>query len=247
MTFEVTAITDSQGLRVSGFDSEVSAAIYCYGLMRIVSIGGFGLVLGPALAALLGVPSAAPAHAAKAAGQELKAREAFAAGRYDEALDRSPSCTRETLHPVYLRNIGRCHQKMRQPDKAIDAFREYLAKDKKLGAEEHTEIEGYIKEMEALRDEQAKAAAQKTPPPSVSPVNSPPPPPANLQPLPPTVTASATLVSQAPPQEEAPVYKKWWFWTGIGVVAVGGVVAAVLLSSGGTTRPDCPAGVTCKP
>ena len=35
----------------------------------------------------------------------------------------------ETLQPVYLRNIGRCRQKMREhPDKAIDTFRDYLAK-----------------------------------------------------------------------------------------------------------------------
>jgi hypothetical protein len=213
------------------------------------------LVLGLIVALPLGAPTlAAPvAHAAKAGdgGQELKAREAFAAGRYDEALDLFAKLYAQTLHPVYLRNIARCHQKMGQPEKAIDKFGEYLAKDKKLGAEERKEIEGYIKEMELLRDQQAKAAAQKTPPPaatppSVAPSNPNPPPPANLQPPPPTATTSATLIAQPPPQEEAPVYKKWWFWTGIGAVVAGGVVAAVLLSSGGTTRPDCPDGVLCK-
>lgn len=220
--------------------------------MRMPPIGRWGLVLGLLVALPLGAPTlvAPVAHAAKAGdgGQELKAREAFAAGRYDEALDLFAKLYAQTLHPVYLRNIARCHQKMGQPEKAIDKFREYLAKDKKLRAEERTEIEGYIKEMELLREQQGK---QNTPPPSatppVAPSNPMPPPPANLQAPPPTATTSATLIAQPPPQEEAPVYKTWWFWTGIGAVVAGGVVAAVLLSSGGTTRPDCPGGVTCKP
>ena len=54
-------------------------------------------------------------HAAKAADNatELKAREAFAAGRYEDALNLFAKLYAETLHPVYLRNIGRCHQKLR--------------------------------------------------------------------------------------------------------------------------------------
>ena len=95
----------------------------------------------------------------------MKAREAFASGRYDDALDLFAKLYAETLHPVYLRNIGRCHQKMRQPEKAIDKFREYLAKEKKISADERKEIDGYIKEMEAMQEEQAR---QATPPPRQS-------------------------------------------------------------------------------
>ena len=159
----------------------------------------------------------------------MKAREAFAAGRYDEALDLFAKLYAETLHPVYLRNIGRCHQKMRQPEKAIDKFNEYLAKEKKISADERKEIDGYIKEMEALRDEQARQATPPppaNPPPPVTPINPPPPPPNYYaaQPPPPTTTTSATLVvAAAAAEEEAPIYKKWWFWTGIGVVVVAGV------------------------
>jgi hypothetical protein len=221
--------------------------------MRTSLIGRVGLLLGLLVALPLAVPTLAapPAHAAKGGdgGQEMKAREAFAAGRYDDALDLFAKLYAQTLHPVYLRNIGRCYQKMRQPERALDKFREYLAKDKKLGAEERAEIEGYIKEMEALRDEQAK---QSTPPPPVAPINSTPtptmspPPAANLQPPVATTTSSATLVSP-PVMGESPIYRKWWFWTGIGAVVAGGIVAAVLLSSGGTTRPDCPDGVSCMP
>jgi len=206
------------------------------------SIGRLGVVLGFVFAFLLAVPEARADRAT-----ELKAREAFASGRYDDALNLFAKLYAETLHPVYLRNIGRCHQKLRQPEKAIDKFREYLAKEKKLPAEERKEIEGYIQEMEALQQEQAKQAAPPPPanpplpPPPVTPINpAPPPPNYYAAPPPPTTTTSATLVSQPGQGGEAPIYKKWWFWTGIGVVVVGGVVAAVLLSSGGTTRPPCP-------
>jgi len=207
------------------------------------SIGRLGVVLGFVFAFLLAVPEARADRAT-----ELKAREAFASGRYDDALNLFAKLYAETLHPVYLRNIGRCHQKLRQPEPAIDKFREYLAKEKKIPADERKEIDGYIAEMEALRDEQARQKAPPPPanPPPVTPLNPPPPTNAYAAPPPPTTTSSATLVSQPPPQgEDAPVYKKWWFWTGIGVVVAGGVVAAVLLSSGGTTRPPCTASDGC--
>jgi hypothetical protein len=166
---------------------------------------------------------------------EMKAREAFAAGRYDQALDLFAKLYAETLHPVYLRNIGRCHQKMREPGKAIDAFKDYLAKSKKIAPDERTEVEGYIKEMETLRDEQAKAALPPPPPPPVVTPLPPAPPPVS------TATASSTLVSQPapPPSGASPFYKTWWFWTAVGVVAAG-TVAALLLVPGGVTRPDCP-------
>ncbi len=202
-------------------------------------------VLGAVLVLLLTIGGEARADHAS----EMKAREAFAAGRFDQALDLFAKLYAETLHPVYLRNIGRCHQKMREPQKAIDAFKDYLAKSgKKVPADERAEVEGYIKEMEALRDEQAKAAAPPPAPPVVTPLPPAPgpvltPPPAP----PPTATASASLVSEPPAQAgSSPIYKKWWFWTAIGVVAAG-TVAAFLLIPGGTTRPDCPAGaVECK-
>jgi len=221
-----------------------------------------GVVLGAVLITVLASGVARADHA-----MEMKAREDFAAGRYDQALDLFAKLYAETLNPVYLRNIGRCHQKMREPQKAIDAFQDYLAKGKKISADEKAEIQGYIKEMTALRDEQAHqnqappppsppvtpiAPGQPppgwtvAPPPGQGPTGQPPPgwtvapPPAGAGPGP----ADATLVAQPAPAAErsSPIYAKWWFWTIIGVAVVGGVVAAVALSSG-TTRPDCPTGV----
>ena len=92
----------------------------------------------------------ARAHAA-ADSRELKAREEFAAGRYQDALDLFAKLYAETLHPIYLRNIGRCYQNLGEPDRAIASFRDYLRKAKSLRAEERKEIEGFIKEMEELK------------------------------------------------------------------------------------------------
>jgi hypothetical protein len=216
-----------------------------------------GVVLGAVLIALL---ASATAHADHAG--EMKAREAFAAGRYDQALEMFAKLYAETLHPVYLRNIGRCHQKMREPQKAIDAFQDYLAKEKKISADERAEIDGYIKEMIALREEQAQKSQAPAPVTPIQPTPTPPPgwtlapPPASAPPptwaAPPPGPApgpgpgdSTMLVAQPgpPPASSSPFYAKWWFWTIVGVVVVGGVVTAVALSSGGTTRPDCPVSV----
>jgi hypothetical protein len=231
-----------------------------------------GAVLGAVLVMVLALAGAA--HADHAG--EMKARESFAAGRYDEALEIFAKLYAETLNPIYLRNIGRCQQKLKQPDKAIDAFRDYLIKGgKKISADEKAEINGYIKEMEALRDEQA--GKQQAPPPvPVAPAPAPvqpiqpiaaapqpeaPPPGYTAQPAgaypgapgayppPPDQQPNGTLVAQQPPPPEGQsgsVFGKWWFWTIVGVVIVGGVVTAVALSSGATTKPSCPLGISCE-
>ncbi|MES1210474.1 MAG: tetratricopeptide repeat protein [Pseudomonadota bacterium] len=229
-----------------------------------------GVLLGLIVAATLALSGVAHADHAT----EMKAREDFAAGRYDDALELFAKLYAETLNPVYLRNIGRCHQKLRHPDKAIDAFKDYLAKGKKISTEERAEINGYIKDMEALRDEQAKQqqaappVVTATPPPATPPPATPPP----VQPLPPAAgetpggypgaygaapqgepfppagqQPSGALVTQpgpAPDAQSAPFYTRWWFWTIVGAAVVGGVVAAVVLSSG-TDKPPCSAaGIT---
>jgi len=218
--------------------------------------GAFG-----ALIVLLTMGTAAPATAMAATSSEdnqleMKAREQFAAGRYDDAKDTFAKLYAKSLNPIYLRNIGRCYQKKREPQQAIDQFQDYLAKTKtgkyKITADERAEIEGYIKEMQALRDEQARAAA--VPPPPVTPVQPLSPPGTPAQPLPPAAPPpdlspngpAATLTATAPPPEEShSVFTRWWFWTIVGAVVVGGAVTAVALSSG-SDKPACPTGVVCK-
>src|ERR1700690_1356901 len=92
---------------------------------------GRGTGLGAVLVMVLAISAMAGVAHADHAG-EMKARESFAAGRFDEALELFAKLYAETLNPIYLRNIGRCHQKLREPQKAIDAFHDYLAKGKKI-------------------------------------------------------------------------------------------------------------------
>ena len=190
-----------------------------------------GLLAGPATAAPVKDP------------REVKARELFAAQRYQDALDLYVKLYAEKLHPNYLRNIGRCYQNLGDPDKAIGSFREYLRKARSLPAEERSEIEGYIKEMEDLKRQRE---APPPPPPKEDPaprltepvVTAPPPPPQHL------------IASPPPPAEEsAPVYKRWWFWTAVGVAVAAGTVGA--LAAGGAFKssakdPACGAGRMCQ-
>ena len=97
---------------------------------------------------------------AAADAREVKAREDFAAGRFQEALDIFARLYAETLHPIYLRNIGRCYQNLGKPDRAIATFRDYLRKHTKMSADERKEVEGFIKEMEDMEERQREAAAR---------------------------------------------------------------------------------------
>jgi hypothetical protein len=229
-------------------------------MFRLIQRLGGRRVLAALLATLtLNAPLAASAAEHGAASEadnalEMKAREQFAAGRYDEAIDTFAKLYAKSLNPVYLRNIGRCYQKKREPQKAIDQFQDYLAKTKsgkyKITADERAEIDGYVKEMQALRDEQARAAAAPPPSQVVTPIA-----PAQVAPMPPPSAPppdmssnppAATLTATAPPpsDESHPFYTRWWFWTIVGVAVVGGVVGGIALSSG-TTKPACPTGVQC--
>jgi tetratricopeptide (TPR) repeat protein len=171
----------------------------------------------------------APARAAGDSGDELKARTAFAAGDYKEALEIYARLYAETMHPTYLRNIARCHQNLGNPDKAISSFREYLRKAPDLSPAQRKEIEGYIAEMEQLKQSQARQAAP--PPPAAPPPAAPP---AETSPAlvgPPTVTASGTR-----DEDGGPFYTRVWFWSVVAGVVAAGVVTAFLLTRGGDER-----------
>jgi tetratricopeptide (TPR) repeat protein len=154
-------------------------------------------------------------------------REAFVTGRYERALELFGKLYAETLHPTYLRNIGRCYQNLHDPDRAISTFRDYLRKAPALSAKERGEIDGYIAEMEALQRKQA-GEARPAPAEPVHLAARPEPPP------PPMVTARL-----AP--EPAP--SRWWLWTGLGVVVAAGVVTAVLLAR--KSDAPCPMETMC--
>jgi len=205
--------------------------------------------------------------------REIEGRSWFAKGEYEKALDLYAELFAENNDPVFLRNIGRCYQKLRRPEKSIDAFREYLRRAHVRPAE-RDEINGFIKEMQELQASQAGTApAAPTAPPAASspkPFETTPPPPLSA---PATASAPASAVPPAPPPTSAggtsdstsapgatlvstseshpdeggsrPITKQWWFWTGIGAVVVAGVVTAIVLSSGhSAVIPPCPSSTT---
>jgi tetratricopeptide (TPR) repeat protein len=182
---------------------------------------------------------AAPAVAVDA--RELKAREEFAAGRYQDALDIFAKLYAETLHPIYLRNVGRCYQNLGDPDRAIISFRDYLRKHKTIEPHERSEVEGFIAEMEELKKQRAVAAAPATAPPRPASTITP----LVVAPQPATRGAPEALVTvPAGPSSEpsSPVYARWWFWTIIAAAAVGAGlgVAAATGALTKTTDARCP-------
>src|SRR6185369_2024405 len=132
--------------------------------------------------------------------RERKAMSAYAATRYQEALDIYADLYADFHDPLYLRNIGRCHQKLRHPDEAIASFEEYLSKYKRLSAAEIEEVQGWIAEMKELQ----KAMAPPPPPspePAPAPVAAPAPVVAPPPPAPVAATPPPTMVQPAPPRE----------------------------------------------
>jgi tetratricopeptide (TPR) repeat protein len=185
--------------------------------------------------------------AGQARGQEddpeVTARTYFAAGKYQEALDIFAKLYAHTLHPTYLRNIGRCYQNMGRPDEAITAFREYLRKAGTLDPNQQAEIDRYIAEMEALKAQrEAKTAAGPAPPaPAPAPSTAAPITLDHLEPTPraaptPSVEASLRASPAAPVEPASPFYKRWWFWTAVGAAVAGGVAVALVASASRTPQ-----------
>ena len=204
--------------------------------------------MGSVVVALALASVAAPADAADA--RELKAREEFAAGRYHEALDIFAKLYAETLHPVYLRNVGRCYQNLGDPDRAIISFRDYLRKHKTIQPEERREVEGFISEMEDLKKQREAAAKGATP------AAAPPKPASTITALPgaaqPATGAAPEALVTAPAgpstQESSPVYTRWWFWTIVAAAAVGAGLG-VAARTGALTKtidPPCRPGYECQ-
>jgi hypothetical protein len=188
------------------------------------------------------------AGSARAASPDEQARDLFLAQRYSEALVIYQRLRAESQHPTYLRNIGRCHQMMRQPAPAIAAFESYLREAPGLGAPERTEVEGYIAEMRRLE-------ASTTPPPGAgpspgaSPALTPAAPAETNTPLVATAasapsTSDAAGDSSGASSGESSILRKWWFWAGVGALVVAsGIVIAV--STSDDRRLPCPSGAVC--
>lgn len=205
---------------------------------------GFARVVALQLALLTGtlgvtvLPSGHAFAAKRTDKREIDARQAFAAGQYQQALDLYAELYADKVHPTYLRNIGRCYQNLKQPEKAINAFRDYLRQAKGVTAAERAEVEGYIAEMEALQKQQAAAAAAAA---------APPPKPEPILPVVPPVdpnraggTVEVERPLPPPPPQPTPFYKKAWFWSVVGVAVVGGVVGGLYAGGVFTSKSTVP-------
>ena len=132
------------------------------GLNGAVLLGllSFGLAFDAGSVARAGTESVATsAERAQKHAREKAAQDAFLAHRYHEALDLMNALYADFRDPVELRNIARCHQMLRDPAPAIANFKEYLARAPDLSREEMQEIQGYIRDMEALESSQAAGGA----------------------------------------------------------------------------------------
>lgn len=196
------------------------------------------LVAPLAVVCLLNFAPSWAAAADKAA--EVKARRAFVSGDFKAALALYEELYAETLHPTYLRNIGRCHQKLGNHARGIEFLQQYLKKGKNVDQQERAEVEGYVAEMEKARAESARAEAPNPtpatePPKKAAPASTPSPP--DLSPKPAEPPAGA--IGRPAPADEPPVWKRGWFW-GVAAVVVGGAVTAVLLAGRGSSKAPCP-------
>jgi tetratricopeptide (TPR) repeat protein len=149
---------------------------------------------------------------------ELKARTHFAAGEYKQALDIFARLYAETLHPTYLRNVGRCHQRLGDADNAIATFRDYLRKAKDLTPEQRAEVEGFIAEMDELKRSRSPTASHPAAP--------------HAGEMSPALVASPAAVSPPPdrPQPDS-FYTRTWFWVVVAAVAAGSAAAVLLLTA----------------
>ena len=170
-------------------------------------------------------PIAGAVHAAR----DREAAATFRQGQYAEALALYEALARETQHPIYLRNLGRCHQMLRQPDQAIHRFQQYLQTSPDVSEKERQEIRGYIAEMESLRAG-AKPDSESGQPAAVPPI-------ARLRP-------QEEVPATAPPVAAKPS-SGWWWGGGVMVVVLGVIATTLLLTASGNDRPSCPEGWIC--
>ena len=159
---------------------------------------------------------------------ERKAMSNFAAGDYQNAVGIYSDLYADYRDPIYLRNIGRCYQRLKNPERAIASFEEYLAKAKRLSAEEKKEIAGFIAEMRELQTTQQSPPAARIAqePAPIAPVPSPVPPAIALpertdQPFRKDENPALAQAAEVPPSNEG------IRWVGKGAIVLSGVLAVV--------------------
>ena len=163
----------------------------------------------PVLAVLIAPSSALAKQAGSAPAAaveedlDCKAKQLFVAGKYAEAIDILARLYTDTNDPIYLRNIGRCYQRLRDFDRAIASFEEYLLRAKNVSKSEREEIRGFIRDSEALERDKGAEARPPAPGSEVRPAAPPAPAPAS-PPVPAAPIGTGPPVSSPPPQPLPP-------------------------------------------
>jgi tetratricopeptide (TPR) repeat protein len=114
---------------------------------------------------------------AKDNARAKQARQLFKEGQYEDAAKIFSSLSIDYPDKLaFTRNLGACYYYLRRPDPALSNLREYLRRSQDTTADDRAEVEGWMAEMEKLRDQPAAtggAAHAETAPPTTAPVSSP--------------------------------------------------------------------------
>jgi tetratricopeptide (TPR) repeat protein len=226
------------------------------------------LLLGIAIGIALCLPPSLCEGRAQAAGLTAKdtarakrAKQLYKDGQYEEAAKIFSSLSSDNPDTLVLtRNLGACYYYLRRPEPALSNLREYLRRAHDISAEDRSEVEGWVAEMEKLRGQPAPtpspASALPAPPvlpvtaaAGTAPVSSAP---APSSPTPATPSPASAGASSQPsnsamlaetvtttPQAPARSYSTLaWIAGGIGVVGLagGGVCTALALSKFSSTE-----------
>jgi hypothetical protein len=102
------------------------------------------------LAIPLALAVAPTARAANKDTQEHSARKACLSGNYQKGVEVLSDLFIRTEDPIYIYNQGRCFEQNGRCEEAVNRFREYLRKDKKMTADEKADAEKHIADCQAL-------------------------------------------------------------------------------------------------
>jgi hypothetical protein len=184
-------------------------------MVRLV-IGRGGRCLGLVILIALIFSGARPARAdaPATASRELDAKTACLSGHLETGIALLARLFAETNDPTYIYNQARCFEQNGRASEAITRFREYLRKSPGIAADEKTQVQAHIGEME----QQSRVA----PPPAAIPVA----PPAATTPELPGPSAAGGPPS-APPDDQTRAHTRAFRIAGIvtasvGVAALGG-------------------------
>lgn len=177
-------------------------------------------------------PGAAPAdvdRTEEAKGLFNAGRAAFDAGRYADALDYFQRAYGISGRAGLLYNIGLAFDRLREDERALDAYDQYLAHAPDASNRAEVETRAAAIRAALARRQPAEAAA---PTPAQTAAAAPAPAPVV------SVAATADPEPRADRDESSGLLSQWWFWAAAGVVVAGGVTAAVLVAGSGDDDPD---------